>query len=86
LPIFDKEEDIMSFSRVTIDPAKMNGVPCVRDLRIPVATIVGMMAEGMTQKEILSAYPDLEEDDIRETLQYAAEALRERELPLIMQV
>jgi len=75
----------MSFRRVTIDPAKMNGVPCVRDLRIPVATIVGMMAEGMTQKEILSAYPDLEEDDIRETLQYAAEALRERELPLIMQ-
>ena len=75
----------MSFRRVTIDPAKMNGVPCIRDLRIPVATIVGMMAEGMTQKEILAAYPDLEEDDIRETLQYAAEALRERELPLIMQ-
>jgi len=75
----------MSFPRVTIDPAKMNGVPCIRDLRIPVATIVGMMAEGMNEKEILAAYPDLEEDDIRETLQYAAEALRERELPLIMQ-
>jgi len=77
--------NIMSFRRITIDPTKMNGVPCIRDLRIPVATIVGMMAEGMTQKEILAAYPDLEEDDIRETLQYAAEALRERELPLIMQ-
>jgi uncharacterized protein (DUF433 family) len=75
----------MSFRRVTIDPTKMNGVPCIHDLRIPVATIVGMMAEGMTQKEILAAYPDLEEDDIRETLQYAAGALRERELPLIMQ-
>jgi uncharacterized protein (DUF433 family) len=75
----------MSFRRVTIDPAKMTGVPCIRDLRIPVATIIGMMAEGMNEKEILAAYPDLEEDDIRETLQYAAEALRERELPLIMQ-
>ncbi|MCX5975093.1 MAG: DUF433 domain-containing protein [Coprothermobacterota bacterium] len=68
----------MSFRRITIDPTKMNGVPCIRDLRIPVATIVGMMAEGMNEKEILAAYPDLEEDDIRETLQYAAEALRER--------
>ena len=75
----------MSFRRITIDPTKMNGVPCIRDLRIPAATIVGMMAEGMNEKEILAAYPDLEEDDIRETLQYAAEALRERELPLIMQ-
>jgi uncharacterized protein (DUF433 family) len=74
----------MSFSRITIDPAKMNGVPCIRDLRIPVATIVGMMAEGMSEFEILAAYPDLEAGDIRETLQYAAETLRERELPLMM--
>ena len=74
----------MRFSRITIDPAKMNGVPCIRDLRIPVATIVGMMAEGMNEFEILAAYPDLEADDIRETLQYAAETLRERELPLLM--
>ena len=74
----------MRFSRITIDPAKMNGVPCIRNLRIPVATIVGMMAEGMNEFEILAAYPDLEADDIRETLQYAAETLRERELPLLM--
>jgi uncharacterized protein (DUF433 family) len=61
----------------------MGGVPCVRGLRIPVATVVSMVAEGMTTSEILDAYPDLEEQDIREALRYAAEALRERELPLV---
>jgi uncharacterized protein (DUF433 family) len=52
----------------------MGGVPCLRDLRIPVATVVGMIADGMTEGEILKAYPDLEPDDIREALRYAAEA------------
>lgn len=60
----------------------MDGVPCIRDLRIPVATVVGMVAEGMAEDEILAAYPDLEADDVREALRYAAEAVRERELPL----
>jgi uncharacterized protein (DUF433 family) len=59
----------------------MGGVPCIRGLRIPVAT-VGMIADGMDRKEILAAYPDLEAEDIDEALRYAAEALRERELPL----
>jgi uncharacterized protein (DUF433 family) len=57
-------------------------MPCIRGLRIPVATVVGMIADGMSEAEILSAYPDLEEDDIHEALRYAAEALRERALPL----
>ena len=70
------------FPRITVDPAKMGGVPCVRGLRIPVATIVGMVAEGMTEQQILAAYPSLELDDIRESLRYAAEAVRERELPV----
>jgi uncharacterized protein (DUF433 family) len=61
----------------------MDGVPCIRNLRIPVATVVGMLADGMTEKEILEAYPDLEGDDIRAALRFAAEAVRERELPLI---
>jgi len=62
----------------------MNGMPCIRGLRIPVATIVAMVAEGMNNEEIMAAYPDLENDDIAESLRYAAEALRERELPLVM--
>ena len=72
----------MRFERITVESDKMGGVPCIRGLRIPVATVVGMVAEGMTTDEILRAYPDLEREDIREALEYAAEAVRERELPL----
>lgn len=60
----------------------MGGVPCIRGLRIPVATVVGMLADGMGAEEILADYPDLEPDDLVEALRYAAEAVRERELPL----
>jgi uncharacterized protein (DUF433 family) len=72
----------MRFERITVNPAQMGGVPCIRGLRIPVATVVGMVADGMSEAEILGAYPDLARDDIREALRYAAEAVRERELPL----
>lgn len=61
----------------------MGGVPCIRGLRIPVATVVGMVADGMTDAEILDAFPDLEPEDLREALRFAAEAVRERELPLV---
>jgi uncharacterized protein (DUF433 family) len=73
----------MKLTRITINPNQMGGVPCIRGLRIPVATVVGMVADGMTNGEILQAYPDLEAEDIREALALAAEALRERELPLV---
>ena len=56
---------------------------CIPGLRIPVATVVGMVADGMTEDEILKAYPDLEREDIREALRFAAEAVRERELPIV---
>jgi len=71
----------MEFTRITVNPEQMGGVPCLRGLRIPVATVVSMMADGMTHDEILRAYPDLEKEDIQEALHYAAEAVRERELP-----
>ena len=73
----------MRGTRITVNSKQMDGVPCIRSLRIPVATVVGMLADGMTEKEILDAYPDLEADDIRAALRFAAEAVRERELPLI---
>jgi uncharacterized protein (DUF433 family) len=72
----------MKFRRITVDPRQMGGVPCIRHLRIPVATVVGMVADGMTRQEILEAYPDLKPKDIDEALCYATEAVRERELPL----
>lgn len=71
-----------TFTRITVRPEQMGGVPCIRGLRIPVATVVGMVGEGMTEAEILAAYPDLQIEDIREALRYAAEAVRERALPL----
>jgi len=73
----------MNFTRITTNPKQMGGVPCVRGLRIPVATVVGMVAEGMTEAEILADYPDLQREDIHEALRYAAAAVRERELPLV---
>jgi uncharacterized protein (DUF433 family) len=73
---------VMKFSRITVNPSQMAGVPCIRGLRIPVATVVAMVADGMTEGEILKAYPDLEAGDVHEALQYAADAVRERELPL----
>jgi uncharacterized protein (DUF433 family) len=72
----------MKFTRITVDPRQMGGVPCIRGLRIPVATVVGMIADGMDADEIVKAYPDLERDDVQEALRYAADAVRERGLPL----
>jgi uncharacterized protein (DUF433 family) len=74
---------LMTFPRITVDSTHMDGVPCIRGLRIPVAMVVDMVADGMTEPEILAAYPDLEADDIREALHYAALVVREHELPLV---
>jgi uncharacterized protein (DUF433 family) len=72
----------MTFTRITTNPKQMGGAPCIRGLRIPVATVVAMVADGMAPADILDTYPDLERGDIDEALRYAAEAVRERELPL----
>lgn len=77
-----RQGDRMAFERITIDPAQMGGQPCIRGLRMPVATVVAMVADGMTADEIVREHPDLETEDIAEPLRYAAEAVRERELPL----
>jgi uncharacterized protein (DUF433 family) len=73
----------MRFERITVNPDQMGGVPCMRGLRIPVATVVGMVADGMTVEEIVEALPDLEAEDVREALRFAAEAMLERQLPLL---
>lgn len=73
----------MPFTRITVEPVKMGGVPCIRGLRVPVATVVGMVASGMTTESILAEYPDLEREDIQEALAYAAEAVREMQIPMI---
>jgi len=68
--------------RITVDPNQMGGVPCIRGLRIPVATVLRMLAGGMTEHEILGDYPDLQNEDIRECLRFAAVSAMERDLPL----
>ena len=60
----------------------MDGVPCIRNLRIPVATIIAMLAAGMSESEILEAYPDIEKEDIKEALYFAADAVKEKQIPL----
>ena len=70
----------MRFRRITVNPKQMDGVPCIRGLRIPVATVVGMVADGMAEEETLKAYPDLEREDIREALRFAAEAVEGRDV------
>ena len=72
----------MAYERITVDPDLMGGMPAIRGLRIPVATVVAMVADGMTVGEIVDELPDLMPPDVAEALRYAAEAVRERELPL----
>ena len=73
----------MKFNRITVHHDQMGGIPCIRGLRIPVATVVGMVANRMVEDEILSAFPDLEPEDIQEALLFAAQAVRERQLPVM---
>jgi uncharacterized protein (DUF433 family) len=72
----------MSYARITTCPDQLDGIPCIRNLRIPVAAVVGLIADGMSDPEILTAYPDLEAEDIREAVHYAAETVQEHELPV----
>lgn len=72
----------MTYERITTDPDVMGGAPCIRGMRFPVATVVAMVADGLTTDEILAEHPDLTREDIHESLLFAAEAVRERELPL----
>ena len=72
----------MAFERISVDHRIMGGVPCISGTRIPVATVVSMVAEGMSTESILEDFPQLAAEDVQEALRYAAAAVRERELPL----
>ena len=68
--------------RITVNPRQMGGVPCLRGLRIPVATVLGMLADGMTPEQIVTELPPLEPDDIAAALRYAADTVADREILL----
>jgi uncharacterized protein (DUF433 family) len=67
-----RESLVVMFERITFDPGILGGRPCIRGMRIPVSVIVGQFAHGATEREILEDYPDLEVEDIRQALGYAA--------------
>ncbi|HEX9593070.1 MAG TPA: DUF433 domain-containing protein [bacterium] len=69
-------------ARITHDPEVMGGRPCIRGLRVTVGTVVGLLASGHSNEEILQAYPYLEPDDLRAALSYAAWRAEEIEVPL----
>lgn len=71
------------FERITVRSDQLGGVPCIRGLRIPVVTVVKLLAAGLSEGEILRDYPDLEREDIRAALAFAAEAVDEHQLPVV---
>lgn len=68
--------------RITFDPEVMGGKPCIRGMRVTVGTIVGLLAAGRTEADILKAYPYLEPEDLRAALAYAAWRTEEKDVPL----
>ena len=72
----------MAFERITVDPQRMGGVPCIRDLRVTVSMVLGQLAAGASSDEVLADYPYLEREDIRAALEYASAIVNERELPI----
>jgi uncharacterized protein (DUF433 family) len=72
----------MAFERITVDPRRMGGVPCIRDLRVTVSMVLGQLAAGASTDDILSDYPYLERADVIAALEYAAAIVNERELPV----
>jgi uncharacterized protein (DUF433 family) len=72
----------MKFDRITVDPQKMNGAPCVRGLRVTVRRVLELLATYSDREELRREFPELEDEDIRQVLEYAAANLPDRVLAL----
>ena len=72
-----------NFDRITVDPAVMNGQPCIRKLRLTVRRVVEAVALYPNREELYTEYPELEEEDIRQALEFAARNLESRIIPLV---
>ena len=73
----------MAYERITIDPGRMRGLPCIRDTRVTASAVLGQLAAGRSVEEVLADYPYLERADILAALEFAADAVQEHELPLV---
>ena len=76
---------MVDLDRITFDPNVMGGRACIRGLRVTASMVVGLVAEGRSNEEILEAYPYLEEDDIWQALAYSAWRAAEIDIPITMQ-
>ncbi len=72
----------MVLDRITVDPSKMGGLPCIRGMRVTVSMVLGQLAAGQTREEVLADYPYLEDEDIKAALEYGAARVSERDVPL----
>ncbi len=72
---------MQTFKRITFTQGVMGGQACIRGMRIPVSLVVGLVANGMTTEEIVSEYPDLEPEDVKEALRYASWLTKEQLYP-----
>jgi len=72
----------VAYERITINPNRMSGLPCIRDTRVTVSAVLGQLAAGLTIPELLADFPYLERADVLAALEFAAAAVQERELPL----
>ncbi len=81
-PVPPTYSDRVAFERITVDPDRMGGLPCIRGLRVTVGAVIGQLAAGRSIGEVLADYPYLEHADVLAALAYAAAAVSERELPL----
>ena len=72
----------VAFERITVDPNRMRGLPCIRDTRVTVSAVLGQLAAGRTVEQVLQDYPYLEREDVLAALEWAAAAAQDRELPL----
>ena len=75
-------EEMDQFDRISLDPGRMGGKPCIRDMRVTVGMIVGQIGAGRTIDAVLSEYPYLEREDVLQALRYAAWRAEEREIKL----
>src|ERR1700740_2372414 len=72
----------VAYERITVDPNRMSGLPCIRDTRVTVSAVLGQLAAGLTIPELLADFPYLDRADVLAALEFAAAAVQERELPL----
>jgi len=72
----------MHLDRITVDPNRMGGMPCIRDLRVTVSTVLGQLAAGQSREALLADYPYLEPEDITAALEFAAARVSERDIPI----